>query len=54
MEVAWQQTTMTVSEGDDGEMRQTDLCITLEDRPGIAARELRFQLTSVTGSAGEL
>lgn len=45
---------MTVSEGDDGEERHVDICITLENKPDIILRELNFLLTTVTGSAGEL
>ena len=45
---------MTISEGDDGEVRLVGICITLEYRPGRILREIDFLLTSVPGSAGEL
>lgn len=54
MDVAWQETEITIVEGNSGEMRQTDLCFTLEDRANGIQREVRFLLTSVAGSAGEM
>lgn len=50
----WEDTSVTVSEGDDGEETDVNICITLENKPGIILRELNFLLTTVTGSAGEL
>lgn len=54
VDVTWQHTALAVLEGNDDEMRQTDVCITLSNRLGNILRDLRFILTSVTGSAGEL
>lgn len=54
VEVAWQETEITIMEGNSGEIRQTDLCITLKDRAGGIQREVHFRLTSVAGSAGEV
>ena len=51
--MAWQETALTVMEGDNGDMMQTVVCIVLEDRAGGLQREANFRLSSVTGTAGE-
>ena len=54
VDVSWQETVIMVPEGNNGDMMQADLCITLEERNGGLQREARFLLTSVPGTAGEL
>ena len=54
VDVSWQETEMMIPEGNDGDMTQANLCITLEDRNGGLQREARFLLTTVPETAGEL
>ena len=52
--VSWQETDIMVPEGNNGDMMQADLCITLVERNSGLQREARFLLTFVSGTAGEL
>ena len=44
---------MDISEGDNGQTMQTDLCITLESRGTGLLREANFILNSVNDNTGE-
>ena len=52
--MSWQETEIMVAEGNNGDMMQANLCITLEERNGGLQREAHFLLTSAPGTAGEL
>ena len=52
MEVSWQSTEVTISEGGNGQVMQGQVCLVLRDRAGGLERPANFRLTSVTGTAG--
>ena len=52
--MSWQEAAVTIPEGNNGDLMQANLCITLDDRAGGLQREARFILTTVMGTAGEV
>ena len=51
--VSWQQTEVSVPEGNSGQVNVANLCITLDDVAGGVDRDINFMLTSQDITAGE-
>ena len=53
MEVGWQQGEVSVTEDDNGEVMETQICLVLVESAGGLQRAANFHLSSMPGSAGE-
>ena len=51
--MSWQQTEVSVPEGNSGQVNEANLCITLDDVAGGVDRDINFMLTSQDITAGE-